>query len=169
VQSETALLQDRDISTRNQSSPFADAAIGARLLRGRPSRYKLVRGLGRGVKVCSRRRGTAGGWIGFAMVVGGIGAVGWESVLKEFSWGRVGTLLIVCGAMVAIYAKLKVRTEGNSETYRLGYDIGYEAGHQEGHKQARPVLVDMEARRRCTCGAHKSNALTPAGSVVDRG
>lgn len=93
-----------------------------------------------------RRRGTAGGWLGFAMVLGGIVAVGVDSLLNEFSWARIGTLLVVCGAVVAAYAKLKARTEENSETYRLGYDIGYEAGHQEARR--RPVLVHLDAHRR---------------------
>jgi len=145
-QLDTPSLHHRDVPARNQPLLPADAVTGARL-RGQPSRYKLVRGLGRGVKV-RRRHGTAGGWIGFAMVTGGIGAVGWDSVLTGFSWARIGMLLIVCGCLVAVYAKLKVRTEGNSETYRLGYDLGYEAGWQERDKTASPpVLVDMEAHR----------------------
>lgn len=81
------------------------------------------------------------------MVSGGIVVVGTDSLLNEFSWARVGMLLVVCGAVVAAYAKLKERTESNSETYRLGYDIGYEAGHQEARRLTRPVLVDLEAHR----------------------
>lgn len=84
------------------------------------------------------------------MVSGGIVAVGVDSLVKEFSWARIGMLLVVCGAVVAAYAKLKVRTEENSETYRLGYDIGYEAGHQEARRLARPVLVDLAERQKRT-------------------
>jgi hypothetical protein len=82
------------------------------------------------------------------MVAGGAVAVGLDSLLKEFSWARIGMLLVVCGAVVVTYAKLKERTAESSEAYRLGYDIGYEAGHQEGRRLARPVLVDMEEMRR---------------------
>lgn len=143
----TVLLQDCDDPTRNQASLSADAAIGARLRRGQTGHFRLVRGLGRGMRVC-RRRGTAGGWIGYAMITGGIAAITWDSLSKEFSWARVGTLLVVCGAMVGVYAKLKARTEPNSETYRLGYDIGYEDGYQERDKTASPpVLVDLSSRR----------------------
>ena len=81
------------------------------------------------------------------MVSGGIVAVGADSLLNEFSWARIGVLLVVCGAVIAAYAKLKERTQENSETYRLGYDIGYEAGHQEARRLARPVVVDLDARR----------------------
>lgn len=82
------------------------------------------------------------------MVTGGIAAVGWDSLAKGFSLARLGTLLVVCGAMVGVYAKLKARTEPNSETYRLGYDIGFEAGYQERDKTASPpVLVDMSEHR----------------------
>jgi hypothetical protein len=81
------------------------------------------------------------------MVVGGIVAVGADSLMNEFSLSRLGMLLAVTGAVVAAYAKLKARTESNSETYHLGYDIGYEAGHQEGRRLARPVLVDLETHR----------------------
>lgn len=146
---ETLSLRDCDDPTRNQTSPQEDAVLGARLRRGRPSRYQLIRGLGRGISVC-RRRGTAGGWIGFAMVSGGIAAVGTDSLLNQFSWARVGMLLVVCGAVIAAYAKLKDRTESNSETYRLGYDIGYEAGHQEARRLVRPTVVDLAARKERT-------------------
>jgi hypothetical protein len=82
------------------------------------------------------------------MLVGGIAAVGADSVLNEFSLSRVGMMLVVCGAVVAAYFKLKVRTEENSETYRLGYDIGYEAGYQEARRLTRPVVVDLAARQK---------------------
>lgn len=100
-----------------------------------------------------RRRGTAGGWIGFAMVVGGIATAGIDGLLNEFSLARMGMLLMICGSVVTAYAKLKTRTASNSETYRLGYDMGYEAGYQERDKTAkRPVLVDL--------AAHRAEALT---------
>lgn len=81
------------------------------------------------------------------MVAGGMAAVGFDSLLTAFSWARIGVMLVVCGAMITTYSKLKVRTEENSETYRLGYDIGYEAGYQEARKLARPVVVDLDERR----------------------
>jgi hypothetical protein len=97
--------------------------------------------------VC-KRRGTAGGWIGFAMVIGGIGIAGLDGLLNQFSWSRMGMLLVICGSIVVAYTKLKARTAANAETYRLGFDMGYEAGYQERDKTAsRPVLVDLAARR----------------------
>lgn len=82
------------------------------------------------------------------MVTGGIVATGMDGLLNQFSWARVGMLLVVCGSIVAAYAKLKARTAANAETYRLGFDMGYEAGFQERDKSAkRPVLVDLAARR----------------------
>jgi hypothetical protein len=82
------------------------------------------------------------------MVAGGIVATGIDTLLSEFSWARIGMLLVVCGAVVTAYAKLKARTEENSETYRLGYDLGFEAGYRERDKTARrPVLVDLDAHR----------------------
>jgi hypothetical protein len=143
---QTLVLQDCDVPSRNSALLLEDAVRAARLL-GKPGRYKLVRGLGRGISVC-RRHGTAGGWLGYTMVAGGIAAVAWDSLTKEFSWARVGVLLVVCGAMIGVYAKLKARTEPNSETYKLGYDIGYEAGYQERDKMGKPpVLVDLGSRR----------------------
>lgn len=87
------------------------------------------------------------------MVIGGIATAGMDGLLNQFSWARLGMLLVICGSIVVAYAKLKTRTASNSETYRLGYDMGYEAGFQERDKSAkRPVLVDLSA--------HRAEALT---------
>lgn len=87
------------------------------------------------------------------MVIGGAGVAGMDSLLNEFSWSRLGVVLVVCGSILAAYTKLKERTAANSETYRLGFDMGYEAGYQERDKTAkRPVVVDL--------AAHRAEALT---------
>lgn len=98
------------------------------------------------------------------MVAVGI-AVAIYANIKEFDLVGMAKTLIIVGAVVAVYAKLKVRTEENSETYRLGYDIGFEAGHQEGRKTTRPVVVDINARR-CMCGGVKEQ--NAAVKVIDR-
>jgi len=92
------------------------------------------------------------------MVTGGGLAIGWDSIGKEFNWARVGVLLIICGALIAIYAKLKVRTEENAAAFRTGYDLGLEDGDRLARKElarSRPVVVDMSAHR-----CHHDQALS---------
>jgi hypothetical protein len=104
------------------------------------------------------------------MVAGGI-TIAAEENIRELDLVGVGKVLIIVGAVVAAYAKLKVRTEENAAVFRTGYDLGVEDGDRNARKEMQPraVLIDLEARRRCTCSANKSKALTSAGSVVDRG
>lgn len=154
---------------RNLARLFEDAPLVGRL-KQQPSRYTLIRGFGkRGVAV-RKRHGTAGGWVGFTMVAGGLGIAAEENI-REMDLVGVGKVLIIVGAVVAAYAKLKVRTEENAAVFRTGYDLGVEDGDRNARKEMQPraVLIDLEARRRCTCRPDKSKALTSAGNVVDRG
>lgn len=102
------------------------------------------------------------------MVSGGI-AIAVEQNVKELDLAGLGKVLIIVGAVVLAYAKLKVRTEENAAAFRTGYDLGMEDGDRNARKAGvRPVLVDLSARRRCTCDGSKSAELTSAGSATDR-
>lgn len=91
----------------------------------------------------------------------------WANV-RQFSPEGIGRVAVIVGVIVICYQRLVLRTAASEDMYQIGFDIGFEAGHTEGHKQARPVVVEL-ASRRCRCQTGKSEVLTSAGSVVDRG
>jgi hypothetical protein len=125
----------------------------------------MVRSFRRGIVV--RRNQGSGGFIGSAALAVGAGAMIWDNI-KDFSPEGIGRVGVIVGVILICYGRLRTRTEANDQNYYLGKDIGYEEGFQEGHKQARPVVVDLAARR-CRCQTDESKPLTSAGSVVDRG
>ena len=125
----------------------------------------MVRSFGRGIVV--RRNQGSGGFIGSAALAVGAGGMIWTNI-KDFSPEGIGRVGVIVGVILICYGRLRTRTAASEDMYRIGYDIGYETGHTEGHKQARPVVVDLAARR-CRCQTDESKSLTSAGSVVDRG
>lgn len=135
-------------TVRNEASPWVDTQLVARLRRP-PGGYELIRGiLGRGVSV--RRKDN---WrsAGFAMVLAGIAIVVWTNVQEPDVEG-IGRMLVIVGAVIAAYAKLKVRTGSTHEAFLTGLDRGREDGFQEGFREGskakapRPVLVNLADR-----------------------
>mgnify|MGYP001611763590 CR=1 FL=1 len=143
--------------------------------RSRPGRYKLTRILGRGHVVTQRtaartpRQAPAG--TGVVILAIGIGLI-----LADFSLVGIGRSLALGGLIFACYQRLDrrigERTAAADEIYQLGYDVGHERGHEEGYAEgrtaARPVVVDLAARRDTHFEAVDSLAFSPAVIVGDR-
>lgn len=151
-----AELPKRDAVSRNFSIDSTDVAVGARLHRGRTSRYQLQRRFGRGVVV--RRRITTKGWlaktggaaltaIGFATFVLGfmtnIQLAGGQPVALMLAGGQA----MILGTILYCYQQLLIRSMHNEEALRFQRDIGYEAGWRDREEEFRPVVVDFAARR----------------------
>jgi hypothetical protein len=141
---------------------------------GRPGGYKLVRGFGRGQIV---RRGSRSGekafLAGVALIAVGIGIsllglltdiqlAGGQPIALVLAGGQS----LMVGTILVCHHRLVVRTEANQAAFRTGYDLGLEDGDENCRKTHRPVVTDISAARRCTCGQNK--VLSAALKVSDR-
>jgi hypothetical protein len=136
---------------RNFSIDQMDVTAGARLQRGRPSRYRLQRRFG-GIAV--KKRLTTKGWMartggtvliavgmaGFVLgLLTGIHTTEGRSVVLMLAGGQA----MILGTILYCYQQLLIRSVQNEEALGFQYDIGYEAGWQECDRAGKPVLVDI--------------------------
>lgn len=54
---------------------------------------------------------------------------------------------MIIGTILYCYQQLLIRSVKNEEALMFQYDIGYEQGYQDRERLARPVLVDLQARK----------------------
>lgn len=73
----------------------------------------------------------------------------WRNIHEPDLMG-IGRVLVIVGALIAVFAKLNARTERSTEDFNEGYDKGMDVGYEmrvreEGvkAKPERPKLVDM--------------------------
>jgi hypothetical protein len=119
-------------------------------LRRPPGGYELVRGLlRRGVVVKPKANWRTAG---ITLFVAGVAIMAWCNIQDPDLLG-IGRVLVIVGALAAVFAKLNERTERSTEDYREGYDKGKDDGYamrvkEEGlkAKPERPVVVDMSDR-----------------------
>ncbi len=85
--------------------------------------------------------GFAGFTLGLAI---GIHTTEGKSVALMLAGGQS----MILGTILYCYQQLLIRSVQNEEGLQFQYDIGYEAGYQDRERLARPVLVDLQARRK---------------------
>lgn len=125
-------------------------------------------------KVRTARQAQNGG-VGVVILAIGIGLI-----LADFSIVGLGRALALAGLIFACYqrldARLQERTAAANQEYQLGVDIGYERGYEdghstgfdEGHAAARPVVIDLAAKREMRSEAVKPKVFSSAAIVGDR-